>query len=597
MPNYINPMLLTDSYKLSHIKFTSEGVQTIYSNFTPRFTDYLEAKFKNFDGGIVWFGIQAAVQKIFVEYWEEGFFKRNKDEVIGEAKTLLSRYIGMDDFKHFEALHDLGYMPICIKSLPEGCVVSKGLPCFTITNTHPDYQWLPNFLESVLSAEVWKPMTTATIGRAMKSMVVKAAIKTTGDASGADFQLHDFSFRGQSGIESGAASGAGFLLSTMGTDNIPSIAYLQHYYDADIKRDEIAYSVPAGEHSVTTLGIQIEAQKIIAEAEEQGIYIPDVEDVLEVAERKYVSYVIEKFPEGIVSYVADSYDYFGFLDKTLPAMKDLIEGRDGKFVVRGDSGDPVEIIAGIKIFDYSDSPNISVAALDAFSYKFDFESSPLVDGETFPVIFKFNGAIYKAEYAVSYDKFGRVFNYEINSLNEYQLTTQEMGTISKLFNIFGGHVNSKGYIELNEKIGMIYGDGINEERATEIFKRLEDKGFASTNVVFGIGSYTLNMLSRDDLGTAVKATSATVNGKQVAIYKDPKTDTSKKSARGLLRVDQRADGTFELTDNVSENEELGGLLEVIYEDGKMCNRISYNKVVKTLAEFDNIWVNRMRSSN
>ena len=595
MPNYINPILLTDSYKLSHIKFTSEGVQTIYSNFTPRFTDYLEAKFKNFDGGIVWFGIQAAVQKIFVEYWEEGFFKRNKDEVIGEAKTLLSRYIGMEDFKHFEALHDLGYMPICIKSLPEGCVVSKGLPCFTITNTHPDYQWLPNFLESVLSAEVWKPMTTATIGRAMKSMVVKAAIKTTGDASGADFQLHDFSFRGQSGIESGAASGAGFLLSTMGTDNIPSIAYLQHYYDADIEKDEVAYSVAAGEHSVTTLGIQIEAQKIIAEAEEQGIYIPDVEDVLEVAERKYVGYVIEKFPEGIVSYVADSYDYFGFLTKTLPAMKDLIEGRDGKFVVRGDSGDPVEIIAGIEIPDVSYTEILEHGAVDA-AYQDIPEYGRDVEGGIFSKVFKFEGEIYKVDFEVeTYNN--ALEDVKIKGFYPYELTVEEKGTISHLFNIFGGNVNSKGYIELNEKIGMIYGDGINEERATEIFKRLEEAGFASTNVVFGIGSYTLNMLSRDDLGTAVKATSATVNGEQVAIYKDPKTDTSKKSARGLLRVDQRADGTFELTDNVSENEELGGLLEVIYEDGKMCNRISYNEVVKTLAEFDNIWVNRMRSSN
>lgn len=595
MPNYINPMLLTDSYKLSHIKFTSEGVQTIYSNFTPRFTDYLEAKFKNFDGGIVWFGIQAAVQKIFVEYWEEGFFKRNKDEVIGEAKTLLSRYIGMEDFKHFEALHDLGYMPICIKSLPEGCIVSKGLPCFTITNTHPDYQWLPNFLESVLSAEAWKPMTTATIGRAMKSMVVKAAIKTTGDASGADFQLHDFSFRGQSGIESGAASGAGFLLSTMGTDNIPSIAYLQHYYDADIEKDEVAYSVPAGEHSVTTLGIQIEAKKIIDEAEEQGIYIPDVEDVLEVAERKYVEYVIEKFPEGIVSYVADSYDYFGFLDKTLPAMKDLIESRNGKFVVRGDSGDPVEIIAGIEILDVSYTERLEHGAVGA-AYQDIPKYGRDVEGGSFSKVFKFEGEIYKVDYEVeTYNN--ALEDVKIKGFYPYELTVEEKGTISHLFNIFGGNVNSKGYIELNEKIGMIYGDGINEERATEIFKRLEDKGFASTNVVFGIGSYTLNMLSRDDLGTAVKATSATVNGKQVAIYKDPKTDTSKKSARGLLRVDQRADGTFELTDNVSENEELGGLLEVIYEDGKMCNRISYNEVVKTLAEFDNIWVNRMRSSN
>ena len=590
--SYINPIFLTDSYKLSHINFTSKGVEAIYSNFTPRFTEYLGAKFKTFDGGIVWFGLQAAIQKIVFEYWESNFFKRDKEEVISEAERFLGRYIGMNNISHFEDLHDLGYLPIRIKSLPEGCIVSKGTPCFTITNTHPDYQWLPNYLESVFSAEVWKPMTTATIGRVLKRIAVDASIETTGDAAGADFQLHDFSFRGQSGIESGAASGGGMLLSTLGTDNIPSIAWMEHYYHADIMKDEIAYSVPAGEHSVTTLGIQIEAKNIQWTAMENNVYIPDAEDILELAERNYVGYVISKFPTGIVSYVADSYDYFGFLDKTLPAMKDLIEGRDGKFVVRGDSGDPVEIIAGIKIFDYSDSPNISVAAVDAFSDKFDFESAPLADGEKFPVIFRYNGDIYKAEYNVTYDKFGRVFHYEINSLNEYQLTTQEMGTISKLFDIFGGVVNSKGYIELSEKIGMIYGDGINETRMLEIFSRLKDKGFATTNVVFGVGSYTLNMLSRDDLGTAVKATSAIVNGEMVSIYKNPKTDTSKKSARGLLKVSQLSNGMLELQDEVSVIGESEGMLEVVFEDGLLYNQTNYNEVQKTLKEYDNIWINQ-----
>ena len=593
MPNYINPIFLTDSYKLSHIKFTSKGVETIYSNFTPRFTDYLAAKFKSFDGGIVWFGGQAALHKIFVEYWEEGFFKRDKDEVIGEAKKLLSRYIGMDDFKHFEDLHDLGYMPIMVKALPEGCIISKGTPCFTITNTHPDYQWLPNYLESVLSAEVWKPMTTATIGRAFKSLVVAASIETTGSAEGADFQLHDFSFRGQSGIESGAASGAGFLLSTMGTDNIPSIAYLEHYYYADVEKDEIAYSVAAGEHSVTTLGIQIEAKNIQWTAIENNVYIPDAEDILELAERNYVGYVISKFPTGIVSYVADSYDYFGFLTKTLPAMKDLIEGRDGKFVVRGDSGDPVEIIAGIEILDYTETLHLPTAAFDSFNHTLG-DLSGYVDKQVVSSIFKYNGEIYKTEYVVRVDSFGYVTSYGVKSLAPYELTVEEKGTIAHLFDIFGGHVNTKGYIELNEKIGMIYGDGINEERAIEIFKRLKDKGFATTNVVFGVGSYTLNMLSRDDLGTAVKATSATVNGERLAIYKDPKTDTSKKSARGLLKVQQKADGTLELLDDVTPTEEWEGMLDVIFDEGVFYNQVTYNDVVSNLKEFDNIWVNRCK---
>lgn len=588
--NYINPVFLTDSYKLSHIKFTSEGVETIYSNLTPRFTHYLEEKFKYFDGGVVCFGLQAALQKILVEYWDTHFFKRDKEDVINEAKRLLSRYIGMENLKHFEDLHDLGYMPIKVKALAEGSIIGKGIPYFTITNTHKDYQWLPNYLESVLSAEVWKPMTTATIGRAMKSLAVKASIETTGNAEGAEFQLHDFSFRGQSGIESAASAGGGFLLSTMGTDNIPSIAWMEHYYKANAEKEDIAFSVSAGEHSVTTLGIQIEANKLknIASLRYEDL---TEDDYLYYGEVEYAKYVVKKFPQGIVSYVADSYDYFKFITKTLPNLKDSIMSRDGKFVVRGDSGDPVEIIAGIEIKDYSDCSTLSIASTDCFSDSFDF-SNPNIENNLVKNVFSYKGKDYEQQYAITYDRFGKVSDYHILKLEEYELTAKEKGTIQVLFDIFGGTVNSKGYIELDEHIGMIYGDGITEERATEIFKRLEVRGFASTNVVFGVGSYTLNMLSRDDLGTAVKATSAVVDGKRLSIYKDPKTDTSKKSARGLLKVSQHSNGVLYLEDNVTEEEEAEGMLEVVYEDGLFYNQKTYSEVLTKLKESDKIWLNK-----
>lgn len=139
---------------------------------------------------------------------------------------------------------------------------------------------------------------------------------------------------------------------------------------------------------------------------------------------------------------------------------------------------------------------------------------------------------------------------------------------------------------------MIYGDGINEERMLEIFKRLKAKGFASTNVVFGIGSYTLNMLSRDDLGTAVKATAAIVDNELVSIYKDPKTDSTKKSARGLLKVQQLANGMLELQDEVSVIGESEGMLTEVFEDGHMVRKTTYSDVLENLKHFDNIWVNQ-----
>ena len=172
---------------------TSAGVETIYSNYTPRFDTYMRAKYKTFDGGIVWFGMQYALRKILVEIWRDNFFNKPKEEVIAEAKRFLVPYIGMDNLSHFEDLHDLGYMPIEIKALAEGSVITAGIPCFTITNTHPDYQWLPNYLESILSTEIWKPMTTATIGRTMRKLINKFAMETEGNLDNTDYQLHDFS--------------------------------------------------------------------------------------------------------------------------------------------------------------------------------------------------------------------------------------------------------------------------------------------------------------------------------------------------------------------------------------------------------------------
>ena len=261
----MNPILMTDSYKLSHILFTSPGVKTIYSNFTPRFTHYLKARFPNFDNKIVWFGLQAALVQVMVEAWQHNFFEKDKDTVIQEAKDILGPYIGMQDFSHFEKLHDLGYMPLEIKALKEGSLIEAGIPCFTITNTNEDFQWLPNYLESILTVQLWKIMTAATIGRLFKMNSEEFALKTTGSIAGTEFQNHDFSLRGHSGYESAGGCGAAFLLSSSGTDNVPALQFIRSYYKEDIANNPVAFSIPAGEHSVSTLGIQIYADKLLRE--------------------------------------------------------------------------------------------------------------------------------------------------------------------------------------------------------------------------------------------------------------------------------------------------------------------------------------------
>lgn len=470
----INAIFLTDSYKLSHINFEVKGVSEIYSNATPRFFKYFKALYPNSDNKIVVFGIQYIIQRILIDAWNDGFFNQSKDKVIKQAKRLLSQYIGMENLSHFEKLHDLGYLPLELKSLAEGSLVTAGIPIFTIRSTHPDFEWLPNYLESILSTELWKPLTIANVGRQFRLLSNEYALLTTGSINGTEFQNHDFSLRGQSGWESASAIGVGFLLSSWGTDNVPAIWAAEEYYKANIDKEVVGLSVSAGEHSVTTLGITVMG----GEDRQKG-------------EKEYLSWLMrERFPKGILSYVADSYDYWNVVTQILPELKDQIMGREGKLVIRGDSGDPVEIIAGI--------PTIIESQLKEAmqSYENDVFKPIFIDGvqrnihelQDKYVLLTEDGKCFRFEIEIDY------YNSDCDSvrnicfsLGDCVSTHEAKGTIECLWDIFGGTINEKGYKVLDEHIGMIYGDGITMERAKDIFERLEAKGFASLNIVFGVG--------------------------------------------------------------------------------------------------------------
>jgi nicotinamide phosphoribosyltransferase len=152
------------------------------------------------------------------------------------------------------------------------------------------------------------------------------------------------------------------------------------------------------------------------------------------------------------------------------------------------------------------------------------------------------------------------------------------GAIEILWENFGGTVNDKGFKELNPRVGLIYGDSITLQRAEAILTGLTEKGFASTNVVFGIGSYTYQMSTRDTFGCAVKATYAEVDGVGQAIFKDPKTDNGvKKSASGLLRVEYIG-GSFVLLDNQTWEEEGMGELQTVFLNGKIVKETTLAQV-------------------
>ncbi len=112
---------------------------------------------------------------------------------------------------------------------------------------------------------------------------------------------------------------------------------------------------------------------------------------------------------------------------------------------------------------------------------------------------------------------------------------QRKGSVELLYEVFGGTKTRKGYKQLDEHIGLIYGDSITIERAKEICEKLKAKRFASNNIVFGVGSYTYQYNTRDTLGFAIKATYCEINGSPRNIFKDPATDDgTKKSAVGMV---------------------------------------------------------------
>jgi nicotinamide phosphoribosyltransferase len=153
------------------------------------------------------------------------------------------------------------------------------------------------------------------------------------------------------------------------------------------------------------------------------------------------------------------------------------------------------------------------------------------------------------------------------------LPTPEMkGAVQCLWDIFGGTVNERGFKDLDNHIGLIYGDSITPVRAIQILNGLRAKGFSSSNIVFGIGSFTYQYTTRDTYGFAVKATYGEVNGVGRDIFKDPVTDNGmKKSARGLLAVSNGI--LYEQQDSLGVPSDL----VPVFKDGKIL-------VEQTLAE-------------
>ena len=872
--------LLCDFYKLAHREQYPKNTQVIYSTFTPRSNVYFPQADK-----VVVFGVQAFIKKYLIEYFNTHFFNRKKEEVVAEYARFIRFSCGEKNphTLHIEMLHDLGYLPLSIRALKEGTRVKPKVPVFTMENTDYRFFWLTNYLETIMSSEIWQPMTSATTSYQYRALMDEYALMTTGSTAGVEFQGHDFSARGMVGLEGGAASGAAHLLSFVGTDSAYAIYHHEEYYNANMEDELIGTSIPAcydnkteilsekgwklfsdltsdekvaqynedgsidfvvptehynmkykgkmvgfkskdghkyvdllvtpnhrmvkrrlkdnslqifeadsqkyhekkgygskskivvsgkaasgrvmsaleklkvafqadgshmsrdaytgkrngtvpvrfslkkdrkkdrlveltkeagldyslnkyedgyysfyiktngdfikdlswvdlsdvsyewacefiqelihwdaskkSENTITYTSIKksnvdvVQALSSLAghkcliseytdernDYERSTIYIANIwtnketiggrniekyfvdydstvhcvsvpskmlvvrrNDVVAVSGNTehsvmsastgadgdrdeyemYKRLLTEVYPRGFFSVVSDTYDFWKVVGGVLPRLKKEIMVRDGRAVIRPDSGDPVKIICGKKIDEYKTLEE----AEDSIAHQAKAEASESCEGshrmgaDDYTIPYKLDGRYYKMTIRITYNRHDKTYyyvdGYKVSSIVEFNPRLEDLGLIEALWNEFGGTVTEQGYKVLDTHIGAIYGDSITLDRAKRIFEGLKAKGFASTNVVLGIGSFTFQFVTRDTLGFAMKATYALVDGEERMLFKDPKTDDgTKRSQRGRVAVVE-TDGEFILVDGLdrltyeAEYAEIDQL-EEIFLDGKL----------------------------
>ena len=254
--------------------------------------------------------------------------------------------------------------------------------------------------------------------------------------------------------------------------------------------------------------------------------------IFTMGEVEMLRYWLTNFPKGIFSAVMDTMDLTRVVkpeaDGYLEVLKQMIVERDGKLVIRPDSSpkglNPADMLCG--------------------------HDNDLSNREM-----------------------------EANYPNFYR-----KGLIQCLWEIFGGITNKQGYKVLDPHIGAIYGDSITLDIQVEVYSRLAEKGFATTNTVLGVGSFTYQFNTRDTFGWAAKGAwfeTREADGTKTGhnIFKDPMTDSGlKKSLKGLCAVFQDADGEYYVETECTFEREAQGLLQTIYEDGKFYNQTTLTAI-------------------
>ena len=567
-----NPLLMLDFYKCVHSEqypTTPDGaprMSKIYSPYTPRLS-----RLDDVDK-VVYFGGQAFCKEYLIKYFNEYFFNRPLDEVIKEYDRILTYTLGKGVYnsEKIAALHKLGYLPIAVYTVPEGTRTAIGVPQSVFVNTHPDFAWLTNALETAYSSYMWHIQVSAEVGYRYRQIVEKYTKISCDDNVRAARQLGDFSMRGQHSPESAMKSSAGWLLSFLNTATVPAIMWLEDYYNCNVEKEEVGFGAISTEHSVMCSNYALDGDEIT-----------------------HIKRLLTKiYPNANFSMVSDSYDFWNLVVNILPQCKVEIEEHNGYLAIRGDSGNPVEIMAGKEIervlwYYGEDAENLFINT--DYTYRLLKEYAWNNEIKEYKVVyFDFDNKFYEVVIDPIYNDYDFVDGYEI-SWEEVERTPEIMGLVWTLDQIFGSTINSKGYKVLPFYIRGIYGDSITPQGAEEIYKRLTNQGYAINNVVLGVGSFSFMCLAqdgnmkpytRDTFGVAIKATyGETIDGKSVMIFKNPKGATWKRSQKGCCIV--AADGqsyTDEHTFAEAHGEGVENLLQMVFCDSEMINETTLAEV-------------------
>jgi len=313
-----NPLLCLDFYKTAHADQYPKGLTKMVSYYTPRMSRLQDTQ------KITMFGLQAFIGEYLIKAFGRWFFDKSLENVLNDYKRVLRSTIGTDGVgeQRIEELYNLGYLPLKIRALPEGTRSDIKVPQIEISNTHPDFVWLVNSIETMLSCTMWHTQVSAEVGYRYRQIVNEFAERTCDDNVSRARLLGDFSMRGQESVESATKSSAAFCLSFLNTATVPAILWLERNYDCDCEKEPVAFGALSTEHSVMCSNFAID-----------GDEITHVRRLL-----------TEIYPHQSFSMVSDSYDYWNLVDNILPQLKEEVLAHDGFISIRGDSGDPVEVV-------------------------------------------------------------------------------------------------------------------------------------------------------------------------------------------------------------------------------------------------------------